>query len=43
VADERDESGWRVASVRRVRGCHTQGCTVDEAQRRIREALELFI
>ena len=31
VAYERDESGWWVATVRGVRGCHTQGRTVDEA------------
>ena len=43
VAYEGDESGWRVAPVRGVRGCHTQGRTVDEARRRIREALELFV
>ena len=43
VAYQRDESGWWVASVRGVRGCHTQGRTVDEARRRIREALELFV
>jgi predicted RNase H-like HicB family nuclease len=43
VAYERDESGWWVASVRGVRGCHTQGRTVDEARRRIREALALFV
>jgi predicted RNase H-like HicB family nuclease len=43
VAYERDESGWWVASVRGVPGCHTQGRTVDEARRRIREALELFV
>ena len=43
VAYKRDESGWWVASVRGVRGCHTQGRTVDEARRRIREALELFV
>jgi predicted RNase H-like HicB family nuclease len=43
VAYERDESGWWVASVREVRGCHTQGRTVDEAKRRIREAMELFV
>ena len=35
VAYERDESGWWVATVRGVRGCHTQGRTVDEARRRI--------
>jgi predicted RNase H-like HicB family nuclease len=43
VAYERDETGWWVASVRSVRGCHTQGRTVDEARRRIVEALELFV
>ena len=43
VAYERDESGWWVASVREVRGCHTQGRTVDEARRRIREAMLLFV
>lgn len=39
----RDASGWWVASVSGVRGCHAQGRTVDEARRRIREALELFV
>ena len=43
VAYERDASGWWVASVRGLRGCHTQGRTVDEARRRIREAMSLFI
>lgn len=42
VVYERDAAGWWVASVRGVRGCHTQGRTVDEARRRIAEALELF-
>ena len=32
-----------MAYVRGVRGCHTQGRTVDEARRRIREALDLFV
>lgn len=43
VVYRRDGAGWWVASVRSVRGCHTQGRTVDEARRRIREALELFV
>ena len=43
VAYERDEAGWWVASVRGVRGCHTQGRTVDEARRRVIEAMELFV
>ena len=43
VAFERDEPGWWVASVRGLPGCHTQGRTVDEARRRIVEAMELFV
>jgi predicted RNase H-like HicB family nuclease len=43
VTYERDESGWWVASVRGLRGCHTQGRTVDEARRRIVEAMDLFV
>lgn len=39
----RDESGWWQAAVPAVRGCHTQGRTIDEARRRIREALGLFV
>lgn len=43
VTYERDESGWWFASVTEVRGCHTQGRTIQEAERRIREALGLFV
>jgi predicted RNase H-like HicB family nuclease len=43
VTYERDECGWWVASVRGLRGCHTQGRTVDEARRRIVEAMKLFV
>lgn len=32
-----------VASVPAVKGCHTQGRTVEEARRRIRDALALFV
>jgi predicted RNase H-like HicB family nuclease len=39
----RDESGWWQAAVPAVRGCHTQGRTIDEARRRVREALGLFV
>jgi predicted RNase H-like HicB family nuclease len=31
IAYERDESGWWIASVRGVRGCQTQGRSVEEA------------
>lgn len=43
VVYDRDESGWWLARARSVPGCHTQGRTVDEARRRIREALALFV
>ncbi len=43
VAYDRDESGFWVASVRELPGCHTQARTLDQAIRRIREAMELFI
>ena len=43
VTFERDESGWWFASVEDVPGCHTQGRTIQEAERRIREALGLFV
>jgi predicted RNase H-like HicB family nuclease len=39
----RDKSGWWQAAVPDVQGCHTQGRTIEEARRRIRQALELFI
>lgn len=43
VVYERDESGWWVATIKKVRGCHTQGRTVEQARKRIREALGLFV
>ena len=39
----RDESGWWQAAVPDVQGCHTQGRTIQEARRRVREALALFV
>jgi predicted RNase H-like HicB family nuclease len=39
VTYERDETGWWVASVSKVQGCHTQGRTIAQARERIREAL----
>lgn len=43
VVYERDESGWWHVRIPAVPGCHTQGRTVEEARRRIREALALFV
>jgi predicted RNase H-like HicB family nuclease len=43
VVLERDESGAWIATVPRVRGCHTHGRSLVEAKRRVREALRLWI
>ncbi|TMK26105.1 MAG: type II toxin-antitoxin system HicB family antitoxin [Actinobacteria bacterium] len=43
VVFERDESGAWIARVPSVRGCHTHGRTLDQARRRIREALGLWV
>ena len=43
VIFERDESGAWLARVPSVRGCHTYGRTLDQARRRIREALSLWV
>ena len=43
VIYERDESGAWLARVPSVRGCHTYGRTLDQARRRIREALSLWV
>jgi predicted RNase H-like HicB family nuclease len=40
---ERDETGAWIARVRGVRGAHTYGRTLDQARRRIREALSLWV
>jgi len=43
VKFERDEDSWWVASVRGVEGVHSQGRSIDEARRRVHEALALAI
>lgn len=40
---ERDREGFYVASVPTLRGCHTQGRSLDEVMERIREATELCL
>ena len=40
VTYERDADGWWVASVRGLKGCHTQGKTISQARERVREAME---
>lgn len=39
VVYERDDDGWWVARIPKVRGCHTQGRSIAQARTRIREAL----
>jgi predicted RNase H-like HicB family nuclease len=43
VIIERDAEGTYVASVPSLRGCHTQGKSLDEVIDRIREAIELCV
>lgn len=43
VVIERDADGYYVASVPRLRGCHTQALSLDELLVRVREAIELCL
>ena len=43
VVFERDDGRAWIARVPSVRGCHTYGRTIDQARRRIREALALWV
>lgn len=43
VRYERDEDGWWVATVKGVKGCHTQGRSIEAARKRIRESLALYV
>ncbi len=43
VRFEKDPSGWWIVTVPEVQGCLTQGRSLAEGRRRIREALALFI
>jgi len=43
VVIEQDEDGLYVASVPDLSGCYTQGKTLEEARKRIREAIELVL
>ncbi|MBI4201643.1 MAG: type II toxin-antitoxin system HicB family antitoxin [Chloroflexi bacterium] len=40
---ERDEGGFYVASVPELRGCHTQGSTLDEVMGNVRDAARLCL
>jgi predicted RNase H-like HicB family nuclease len=43
VVIEQDEDGIYIASVPELPGCHTQAETLDELNRRIKEAIELYL
>ena len=43
VVLERDEDGFYVVSIPALAGCHTQGRSLDQVMRRIREAAELWL
>ncbi len=43
VLIEQDENGMYVASVPELPGCYTQGKTLEEARKRIKEAIELVL
>lgn len=43
VIIERDEDGRYVASVPALPGCHTQGKTMQELQRNVRDAIRLCL
>ncbi|MHB8873525.1 MAG: type II toxin-antitoxin system HicB family antitoxin [Myxococcaceae bacterium] len=43
VRYERDREGWWVASAAGLKGCHTQGRSIEEARRHIREAIAAYL
>lgn len=43
VIIERDTEGFYVASVPQIPGCHTQARSLDEINKRIREAIEVCL
>ena len=43
VIIEKDEDGYYVGYVPSIRGCHTQGKTLDELMKNIKEAIELCL
>lgn len=40
---EKDEDGWRVATVPALKGCHTQAKSMGQLLARIREAIALCL
>ncbi|NJL41785.1 MAG: type II toxin-antitoxin system HicB family antitoxin [Leptolyngbyaceae cyanobacterium SM1_4_3] len=38
-----EETGWWLASVKELEGCHTQAANLRSVRERIREAMSLFV
>lgn len=43
VIIEQDEEGYYTANVPELRGCHTQGKSLDVLMKRVREAIDLCV
>ena len=43
IVIEQDEDGYYIASVPELPGCHTQAKSLDELNKRIIEAIELYL
>ncbi len=43
VIIEKDEEGYLIADVPELEGCHTQGKSLDEVMKNIREVIELCL
>lgn len=43
VIIEKDEDGYYVGYVPSMKGCHTQGRTLDELMKNVKEAIELCL
>ena len=43
IVIEKDEDGYYIGSVPELPGCHTQGKSLDELNRRIIEAIQLYL
>jgi antitoxin HicB len=39
----REENGWFIATVPALPGCHTQGKSLSQAEKRIKEAIEAYL
>jgi len=43
IKEDPEDKGWYNASVPSLKGCHSQGRSVEEAVKNIKEAIELYL